>query len=208
MEWGGDEMEKTVYLMRHGETLFNLQKRVQGWCDSPLTDKGKEQAIAVGRYFREKGIVFDSAYSSTQERATDTLQLVTEAPFQQVKGLKEMSFGLFEGREEELLPKHRPGATSFEDALVPFGGEDIREVGQRMKETITSLAAIDPSDCLLMVSHGAAIWGLIQVAGVAFPQGIGLPNCAIFRLKVSDEKIVFEELINPQDHFRAYSLIS
>ena len=70
-------MTKTIYLMRHGETLFNTQKRVQGWSDSPLTERGIAQAQAVGQYFKEQGIVFTSAYSSTQERATDTLKSVS-----------------------------------------------------------------------------------------------------------------------------------
>ncbi|MFX3699429.1 phosphoglycerate mutase family protein, partial [Streptococcus suis] len=80
-------MVKTIYLMRHGETLFNTQKRVQGWSDSPLTERGIVQAQAVGQYFKEQGLVFSSAYYSTHERATDTLKLVTDAPSKQLKGL-------------------------------------------------------------------------------------------------------------------------
>lgn len=57
-----------LYLMRHGQTRFNLQGRIQGACDSPLTEEGKEQARAASRYFQEQGIEFDKIYSSTQER--------------------------------------------------------------------------------------------------------------------------------------------
>ena len=57
---------KTFYLMRHGQTRFNEQGRIQGACDSPLTDLGKEQAQAARSYFEEKGIRFDKVYSSTQ----------------------------------------------------------------------------------------------------------------------------------------------
>lgn len=197
-------MTKRIYLMRHGETLFNTQKRVQGWSDSPLTERGIVQAQAVGQYFKEQGIVFSSAYSSTQERATDTLKLVTDAPYQQLKGLKEMNFGIFEAREEELLPKHRPGARSFEDLLVPFGGEDIRAVGSRVKEAILSVAESDPADPILMVSHGAAIWGLVQVLEVTFPPGVFLPNCAICQLTVENEQIRFEKLIDSAHDFKVY----
>lgn len=55
-----------LYLMRHGETLFNTQKRVQGWCDSPLTENGIWQAEQAKQYFVKKGISFDAVYSSTQ----------------------------------------------------------------------------------------------------------------------------------------------
>ena len=47
------------YLMRHGETLFNTQKRVQGWCDSPLTEKGQDQARQVRAYFEKHDMTFD-----------------------------------------------------------------------------------------------------------------------------------------------------
>lgn len=47
-------MAKIVYLMRHGQTLFNELKKVQGWCDSPLTELGKEQARQARQYFNHK----------------------------------------------------------------------------------------------------------------------------------------------------------
>ena len=109
-----------LYLMRHGETLFNTQKRVQGWCDSPLTENGIWQAEQVKEYFAKKGISFDAVYSSTQERATDTAKIVApDYLVIQLKGIKEMNFGSFEAQPEHLLPKHRPGSRSFEDLLVP-----------------------------------------------------------------------------------------
>lgn len=90
-------MVKTIYLMRHGETLFNTQGRVQGVCDSPLTENGRAQAQAAKNYFTEQGVQFGAVYSSTQERATDTAKIVSgQENVQQLKGLKEMDFGIFE----------------------------------------------------------------------------------------------------------------
>ena len=78
-----------LYLMRHGETLFNTQKRVQGWCDSPLTENGIWQAEQAKQYFAKKGISFDAVYSSTQERATDTAKIVApDYSVTQLKGIK------------------------------------------------------------------------------------------------------------------------
>ena len=54
-----------IYLVRHGQTLFNQQKKVQGWCDSPLTQEGIQQAIAVSKTLQS--IPFEYAYSSTSE---------------------------------------------------------------------------------------------------------------------------------------------
>ncbi len=45
-------MKKTLYLMRHGQTLFNLQHKIQGWCDSPLTELGIKQAKVAGKWFK------------------------------------------------------------------------------------------------------------------------------------------------------------
>ncbi|HEL1614161.1 TPA: histidine phosphatase family protein [Streptococcus suis] len=198
-------MVKTIYLMRHGETLFNTQGRVQGVCDSPLTENGRAQAQAAKNYFAEQGVQFGAVYSSTQERATDTAKIVSgQENVQQLKGLKEMDFGIFEAQPEMLLPKFRPGARSFEDLLVPFGGEDIRAVGSRVREAILSVAESDPADPILMVSHGAAIWGLVQVLEVTFPPGVFLPNCAICRLTVENGQIRFEKLIDSAHDFKVY----
>ena len=97
-------MAKIVYLMRHGQTLFNELKKVQGWCDSPLTELGKEQARQARQYFQSQGIQFGQAYASTQERACDTLEIVCDLPYQRKKGLKEWNFGRFEGEPEFLNP--------------------------------------------------------------------------------------------------------
>lgn len=98
-------MEKTLYLMRHGQTLFNVRRKIQGVCDAPLTELGIEQAGRAAQYFREHQIHFDYAYSSTSERACDTLELVTQMYYKRVKGLKEWNFGVFEGESEDLNPK-------------------------------------------------------------------------------------------------------
>ena len=172
-----------LYLMRHGETLFNTQKRVQGWCDSPLTENGICQAEQAKQYFAKEGISFDAVYSSTQERATDTAKImVPEYTVTQLKGIKEMNFGSFEAQPEHLLPKHRPGSRFFEDLVVPYGGEDIREVGQRVLKTVLEKAeehTKDGAENLLFVSHGAALWGLIITMDLAFPEGVHFGNCNI-----------------------------
>ena len=69
-------MVKKLYLMRHGQTLFNLQNKIQGWCDSPLTELGQYQAKVAGQYFKDHQITFDHAYCSTSERCSDTLGMI------------------------------------------------------------------------------------------------------------------------------------
>ena len=64
----------------------------------------------------------------------------------QLKGIKEMNFGSFEAQPEHLLPKHRPGSRSLKISLVPYGGEDIREVGQRVLKTVLEKAEAHTKD--------------------------------------------------------------
>ena len=89
--------------MRHGQTRFNEQRRIQGVCDSPLTELGIKQAQQAADYFKDKGIVFEEIYSSTQERACDTAEIVSgRKDIIRLKGLKEWDFGTFEGQQEYL----------------------------------------------------------------------------------------------------------
>lgn len=195
-----------LFLMRHGETLFNTQKRVQGACDSPLTELGIEQAKLAKRYFEDNGIQFDDVYASTQERATDTAKLVgNREQVEQLKGLKEMHFGQFEAQPEMLLPKFREGAISFEDLLVPFGGEDICQVGKRVHSTVQDVLRQSTAQNILMVSHGAAMWGLMLELAISFPPGVYFSNCAICQFDVAeDASLKLEKLILPTQEFNIY----
>ena len=54
--------------MRHGQTLFNLQHKIQGWCDSPLTELGIKQAKVAEKWFKDHDITFDHAYSRHDQK--------------------------------------------------------------------------------------------------------------------------------------------
>lgn len=144
-------MKKTIYMMRHGTTLFNVQHKIQGWCDAPLTQEGIDQAKLTGKYFRDHGIVFDHAYCSTSERASDTLELVTDMPYTRLKGLKEWNFGEFEGKDECLNPP-----LPYKDFFVQFGGESQQQLIDRMNTTLKEVVDMN-NEVILIVSHGAAI---------------------------------------------------
>lgn len=145
-------MKKTLYIMRHGQTLFNLQHKTQGWCDSPLTELGKKQAVIAKEYYKENQIEFDHAYSSTSERACDTLELITDMPYERLKGLKEWNFGVFEGKDEFLSPKLPLG-----DYFKQFGGEGELELRERIVATLTGIMEKEDHHVVLAVSHGGAI---------------------------------------------------
>lgn len=142
-----------LYMMRHGQTLFNVLRRKQGWCDSPLTEEGIAQAGRAGAWFREQGITFDHAYSSTSERACDTLEIVAPGmSYERVKGLKEWNFGTFEGLTEDADPP-----LPYGDFFKQFGGETEMELRERYTQTVCELMARPGQESVLIVSHGAAV---------------------------------------------------
>ena len=191
-------MAKTLYLMRHGQTLFNLLGKIQGGCDSPLTKEGIRQATIAKEYFDKNHIRIDSFYSSTQERACDTLEIIAgHKNYTRLKGIKEWYFGLFEGESERLNPKRKPGQTSYGDAFVPYGGESDRDVQNRMITTLTDVMNNDPGEAVLAVSHGGAMFVFIQ-AWLEFEKvsNISFSNCCILKFSFENNTFTFIEAIS------------
>lgn len=186
-------MKKTLYLMRHGETMFNVQHRIQGWCDSPLTKNGIQQAIAAGQYFKDQAIVFDHAYCSTSERCSDTLEHITDLPYTRLKGLKEMFYGELEGESERLncqTPKE------CETYYLQFGGESSNTVRDRMVETLTAIMEKEDHSSVLAVSHSGACFNFlraIQDPMEELKKGFG--NCCIFIYEFTDHQFYLKEVI-------------
>lgn len=155
---------KTLYIMRHGETLFNQQKRIQGWCDSPLTELGQSQAQQMGERIGAEGVTFDHAFSSTAERCCDTLELAMGAmgqrlPYERLKGIREMNFGSLEAMPcflEELDPE------KCRSYYLQFGGESSDTVLERMVETLTEVMSRDEVQNAFVVSHGGSIFNLLR----------------------------------------------
>ena len=192
-------MAKTLYLMRHGQTFFNQEGLVQGACDSPLTELGQDQAHQAGTYLKERGIRFGQLYSSTQEQASDTLELVSgRADYTRLKGIKEWNFGLFEAQPERLQPKFRPGATSFEDLFVSYGGEGVDQVGERMLVTLTEVMEQAGAEPVLAVSHGGAMWAFyLKIAAQALDPKVRFGNCAICHYHYEKGYFRLAEVIDP-----------
>lgn len=159
-------MEKMLYYVRHGQTVFNLRRKMQGWSDSPLTELGERQAAWVRDYFIEKGIDFDHAYCSTSERCCDTLEIITKMPYTRTKKLKEMCYGLLEG---ESLDLSALGDRKREEVYyLQFGGSSSLDVRDRMVNFITEILEIEDHKNVLVVSHGAC--------GYYFLSGLNLPK--------------------------------
>lgn len=190
-------MKKKLFLMRHGETLFNQLKKVQGACDSPLTEKGIQQARRAKDYFKENNIAFDHLYSSTQERASDTLEIVSGSQnYQRLKALKEMGFGSFKGEQQFLQPQ---GQEYFDSFYLQFGGESMVQVQTRMTKALHQIMEQDDHQTVLAVSHNGACISFLQTIWQKEKQDLVrvFPNCAIFTLAYEDQQFQLEDIIDP-----------
>lgn len=204
---------KRLYLLRHGQTEFNVKKLVQGRCDSPLTDLGRKQAGMAAAWLKDHDVVPDKVVSSPLGRAMDTASLVAtellgpDAAVEPCEGIIERSYGTFEEGPHDALPTDvwDPG-----EDLVPFGGEGSRALQERMVGTLTNLMGADGIETLLAVSHGSASRQFIKAAA---PEGFELPtklpNCAIMifdfdEAKSGEEgdapqsKFILQQIIDPQ----------
>ena len=169
----GTVLYTRLYLIRHGQTVFNTEHLIQGRCDSPLTDLGREQARCVARYFRDHGIAPDAAFCSLAERACDTLEIIWGGSYVRLAGLRERDFGSLEGQSLGLLP------SPIGDFPVPHGGEVQAGLEQRMNSTIRNimLGAYDDAlaECAssdssnrrpeIMASEGGAVTAGCPIAG-------------------------------------------
>ena len=115
-----------VYFARHGETVWNVENKICGMTDSPLTEKGRAQAAQLGEAVKNSGIVLDEILYSPLSRAADTALAVAAAtglPARVEPRLREQCFGRFEGTS------HRSGkswckvcsAVHFLPQGFPFG---------------------------------------------------------------------------------------
>ncbi|MDR0898894.1 MAG: phosphoglycerate mutase family protein [Lactobacillaceae bacterium] len=179
-------MRQTVYLVRHGQTLFNQLHKIQGASDSPLTDYGISQAKIAKKYLEDNDINFDAAFSSTQERAVDTLELLTDQPYQRLKDFKEWNFGVFESESEALNPKH-PGKNSYGDFFVEYGGESVNQVANRMNTGLRKLFEDKTNKQILVVTHGGAMHAF-RLANLHDndPERLAVPNLAFMVFEYDD----------------------
>jgi broad specificity phosphatase PhoE len=151
-----------IWLIRHGQTDWNLEGRLQGQLDVPLNEAGLEQARKLADSFHGKE--FDALYSSDLMRArqtAETISAVVGLPIIFDRRLREISQGEVEGMLfSDVIHK-------FENALADRtrnpvnsrlpGGESVAELADRFRDCINEIARIPHSHPVLVVAHGLAI---------------------------------------------------
>lgn len=145
-------MQKKLYIVRHGQTLFNKKNRIQGWCDSPLTKLGHRQAKATKEYFEKRGVTFDKACCSTLHRTEETLKDITDLDYSRYDALKEFNYGLLEGESTDLACQKKDDLNTY---YVQFGGETPKQVEDRVEKAIRTIMEEDDAKSILIVMHGS-----------------------------------------------------
>ena len=183
------------YIIRHGETVFNRKGRIQGWCDSPLTDLGVSQAKQLGKELKNVPFV---CFCSTSERAIDTANSILEGRNVKIipsKSLKEQSFGDFEAEKSVDIFKD---GVRFPDGYRFCGGENHSDVIERVTKELKKIASEYPNANVLVVCHGSAIKHIVNVLCPGFvdekPNTAALvPNCSVTRMDCDTELKLIEK---------------
>lgn len=151
-----------IILVRHGETRWNQQQKIQGHKNSPLTATGKKQAQRVRQSLASE--VIDAAYVSPLQRAVDTMEIILDGRSVDIissDNLKEISLGPWEGKTRQSTRLSHP--LEYEDfwhrpeRFALLGAETYQQLQQRMVAQIKSIFCSHPNQSILVVTHWIAI---------------------------------------------------
>ena len=164
----------TLCLLRHGQSQWNLENRFTGWIDVPLTEAGRQEAVAAAEQLKDRGVRFDAAYTSVLERAVETLRIALEVlgqpdlPVHQDKALNERMYGDLQGlNKAETAAKFgdeqvRLWRRSYD--VAPPNGESLKDTQERALPYFRS--AIEPElqagRNLLVVAHGNSLRAIVM----------------------------------------------
>ena len=158
-----------IIAVRHGETAWNVDTRIQGHLDIALNDTGRWQARQVARALADEPLA--AVYTSDLQRAHATAQAIAQAsgaPLVAEPGLRERSFGELEGRTfaeiEAELPEQARRWRQRDPHFAPTGGETLVQLRERIAATTHRLAAQHTEQLIVLVAHGGVLDMLYRLA--------------------------------------------
>jgi len=192
-------MKKTeIILIRHGETEWNSQKRMQGHSNSDLSSVGQAQIQALGQWM--KNVPFDLIYSSDSLRAKQTAEAITQFSGHELKidlRLREKNLGVFEGlTSEEARERHPEVFRLFKTAgskYVIDEGESTQQLQDRALEIVNEIRIKHPEERVLLVTHGGFIRVVMKHSlglSLETPTRFLIRNTGVFRLVWEDKWLV------------------
>lgn len=155
-----------LYITRHGETIWNTEKRLQGWKDSALTENGIENAKLLGE--RLKDTEFDIIYASPSTRARMTAELIKgdrELIIREEENLREINLGEWEGRThndlQEAYPDEYHAFWNTPHLYKTKSGEDFYQLQERVKKMLNRIMEEHEDGNVLLVTHSVFIKALL-----------------------------------------------
>lgn len=187
-----------LYIARHGETIWNTQKRMQGWEDSDLTPLGSQQAKLLGKSL--ENIDFNQVVSSPLARTIKTTEIIVGDRDLDVvinDNFKEMGFGSWEGQNPDILKERYPSQYknlwTQAHKYVPIDGESFKQVQDRVIMGLEQIIKDNPQGNVLLVTHGMIVQViLLYMKGLALDQlwhrGVVHPS-SLTLIEIEDDRI-------------------
>jgi broad specificity phosphatase PhoE len=205
-------MEKTIYIIRHGETDLNKRGVMQGrGVDTDLNDHGRQQAEAF--YKAYKHVPFDHIYTSTLKRTHQTVHKFIESgiPWTQYAGLDELAWGIYEGQEStedvKVVFDNLMKSWTAGDLHLKFDqGESPLEVHERQLEVLEKLIEKNDAKTILICMHGRAMrlfMCLLMDRPLYDMDKFPHQNTTLYKLIYDGSKFRIEDF-NNTDHLKYY----
>ena len=200
-------MNTVIYLTRHGQTMWNIEKRLQGRGNSPLTEDGIERAKELRE--RVKDIKLDVIYSSPIERALTTANIIKGDKNVEVvtdDGLREMCFGDYEGKITDEVMKENP---NWDISLIMKGntelaapnGENLAEVRERVAKAMDSIIEENKGKTVLVVAHGITLKAIMYYFKDEEVNSEVMGQATLTKVSVDENKNFNIEFKNDDSHF-------
>ena len=184
-----------IVVARHGESKANAEARMQGRFDSPLSERGREQARVLGSWLGRHGIAWDRAYCSPLRRAHETAEIAARAAggtaVEVEPELAEIAAGKLEGLSAaEITDQYPSYAARKLDELGDFaeyGGESYADVQERVKGLVQRLLSHEAGRRVLLVGHGGFNFHLVKhLICVPVPRVciLRMDNCAATLIRI------------------------
>lgn len=186
-------MTTRLCIVRHGETAWNAEHRVQGQLDVPLNAIGQAQALAAAKILsREK---FDAIYSSDLSRARQTAQPTANLLCKEIfleKDLRERHYGIFERLTyAEVKVRYPEDYARFEAREPEYAfrtGESLRDFSARSIAVIAKIVNQNKDQSILVFTHGGVLdklYRFITGLPISAPREFGIPNAGLNRIEVT-----------------------
>ena len=183
--------QSRLVVVRHGETQWNVARRIQGYSDSPLTPTGVAQAQALGKRLAREP--FDAIHASDLGRVRETVEHIAAATGHAARfdeALRERSYGIFEGKTMDESEATYPGQWAkyrgHDPHAVPPGGESVAQFQDRIIAALERVAVESDGQTVVVAAHGGVCGALFRhVMGLppGTPRSWSLYNASINRFK-------------------------